>query len=118
MTAGTPRDTIFALSSGRPPAAIAIIRISGSDAHAAARAIAGDLPPPRAVAARELRDPASRELLDEALVVRFDRPSSATGEDSVELHCHGGRAVVASVLASLARQDGLREALPGEFTRR
>ncbi len=118
MTAGSPRDTIFALSSGRPPAAIAIIRISGFDAHAAARAIAGDLPPPRAVAVRELRDPASRELLDEALVVRFDRPSSATGEDSVELHCHGGRAVVASVLASLARQDGLREALPGEFTRR
>lgn len=118
MTAGDPRDTIFALSSGRPPAAIAIIRISGPGAHTAARTIAGELPPPRSVAVRELRDPESAELLDEALVLRFDGPASATGEDSVELHCHGGRAVVASVLASLGRRKGLREALPGEFTRR
>ena len=118
MTAGAPRDTIFALSSGRPPAAIAIIRISGPRAHAAAQAHAGELPGPRTVAVRELRDPESRELLDEALVVRFDGPNSATGEDIVELHCHGGRAVVASLLASLGRLEGLREALPGEFTRR
>jgi tRNA modification GTPase len=118
MTAGNPRDTIFALSSGRPPAAIAIIRISGSEAHEAARAIAGELPPPRTAAVRELRDPESGQLLDEALVVSFDGPGSATGEDSVELHCHGGRAVVAAVLASLAARAGLREALPGEFTRR
>ena len=118
MTAGPSRDTIFALSSGRPPAAIAIIRLSGPRAHEAARALAGDLPPPRTASVRELRDPESDLLLDEALVLRFDRPNSATGEDCVELHCHGGRAVVASLLASLGRQDGLREALPGEFTRR
>ena len=111
-------DTIFALSSGRPPAAIAVIRISGPDAHQAAGAIAGDLPPPRSAAVRELRHPGSGERLDEALVLRFDGPASASGEDSVEFHCHGGRAVVDAVLRALQEIDGLRVAEPGEFTRR
>jgi len=112
-------DTIFALSSGRPPAAISVIRISGPEAHAAGEALAGSpLPEARTAAVRELRDPSSRELLDEALVLRFDRPASSTGEDVVELHCHGGRAVVDAVLAALAGVDGLRAAEPGEFTRR
>lgn len=66
---------------------------------------------------RELRD-ADGTLLDEALILRFDGPGSSTGEDSVEFHCHGGRAVVAAVLGALGRIDGLREARPGEFTRR
>jgi tRNA modification GTPase len=111
-------DTIFALSSGRPPAAISVIRVSGPQAHAAGEALAGSLPEARTAAVRELRDPSSRELLDEALVLRFDRPASSTGEDVVELHCHGGRAVVDAVLAALAGVDGLRAAEPGEFTRR
>lgn len=110
-------DTIFALSSGRPPAAIAVIRISGPDAHRATERIAGPLPPARTAAVRELRHPASGELLDEALVLRFDGPASATGEDSVELQCHGGRAVVDAVLRALAALEGLRPAEPGEFTR-
>src|SRR6478752_1021547 len=112
-------DTIFALSSGRPPAAISVIRISGPEAHAAGEALAGSpLPEARTAAVRELRDPSSRELLDEALVLRFDRPASSTGQDVMELHCHGGRAVVDAVLAALAGVDGLRAAEPGEFTRR
>ena len=111
-------DTIFALSSGRPPAAVAVIRISGPVAHAAAKTIAGSLPEPRSAAVRELKDPASGERLDEALVLRFDAPHSATGEDVVEFQCHGGRAVVDVVLAALAACDGLRGAQPGEFTRR
>src|SRR6185369_16660044 len=111
-------DTIFALSSGRPPAAVSIIRVSGPEAHAAGQQIAGSLPDARMAAVRELRHPESGELLDEALVLRFDGPASSTGEDIVELHCHGGRAVVDSVLAALASVDGLREAVPGEFTRR
>jgi tRNA modification GTPase len=57
-------------------------------------------------------------LLDEAVILRFDSPASATGEDIVELQCHGGRAVVDAVLAALAAIDGLRPAVPGEFTRR
>jgi len=110
-------DTIFALSSGSPPAAISVIRISGSRAHTAGEMLAGNLPPARHAAVRELRG-AEGALLDEALVLRFDGPGSSTGEDLVELHCHGGRAVVASVLAALGAMEGLREALPGEFTRR
>jgi tRNA modification GTPase len=111
-------ETIFALSSGRPPAAVAIIRISGPDAHAAGVSLAGTLPSPRQAAVRALRHPEMGDVLDEALVLRFDAPRSATGEDSVELHCHGGRAVVDSLLQALAGIPGLRAAAPGEFTRR
>lgn len=110
-------DTIFALSSGSPPAAIAVIRVSGALAHRAGEALAGSLPSARQAAVRELRDQRGA-LLDEALVLRFDGPASSTGEDSVELHCHGGRAVVAAVLGALGAIDGLRQAEPGEFTRR
>ena len=113
-----PADTIFALSSGRPPAAISVIRVSGPHAHRAGVLLAGDLPGARQATVRELRDPGSGELLDEALMLRFDAPASSTGEDVVELHCHGGRAVVEAVLAALGRIDGLRQAQPGEFTRR
>lgn len=111
-------DTVFALSSGRPPAAISVIRISGPHAHAAGRRLAGVLPPARTAAVRKLIDPASGELLDEALLLRFDAPHSATGEDLVELQCHGGRAVVDALLRCLGDQPGLRAAEPGEFTRR
>jgi tRNA modification GTPase len=111
-------DTIFALSSGRPPAAIAVIRVSGPKAHEAGRLIAGSLPEARSAAVRELRHPKSGELLDEALVLRFDGPASSTGEDSVEFQGHGGRAVVDGLLDALAGIDGLRLAEPGEFTRR
>lgn len=109
--------TIFAVSSGRPPAAIAVLRISGTGAVDAARRLTRGLPPPRVAGLRGLRD-ASGRLLDRALVLVFPGPDSATGEDLVELHCHGGRAVVAAVGRALAAMDGLREALPGEFTRR
>lgn len=111
-------DTIFALSSGRPPAAIAIIRVSGSRAHEAAKLLAGALPETRTAAVRELRHPGTGELLDEALVLRFDGPASSTGEDVVEFQGHGGRAVVDALLSVLAGLDGLRLAGPGEFTRR
>jgi tRNA modification GTPase len=113
-----PADTIFALSSGRPPAAISVIRISGPAAHAVGMAIAGSLPEPRTASVRELRHPVSAELLDEALILRFDGPASSTGEDSVEFQCHGGRAVVDALLAALGGIAGARPAQPGEFTRR
>ncbi|HEY4070336.1 MAG TPA: tRNA uridine-5-carboxymethylaminomethyl(34) synthesis GTPase MnmE [Sphingomicrobium sp.] len=111
-------DTIFALSSGRPPAAISVIRVSGPHAHEAGRLIAGDLPEARTAAVRELRHPRSTDLLDEALVLRFDGPHSSTGEDIVEFQCHGGRAVVDGIVGALTSIDGLRLAGPGEFTRR
>jgi len=111
-------DTIFALSSGRPPAAISVIRVSGPGAHAVGARIAGPLPEPRTAMVRELRHPQSGDLLDQALVLRFDSRASSTGEDIVEFQCHGGRAVVDSLLSALAAIDGLRAAEPGEFTRR
>jgi tRNA modification GTPase len=111
-------DTIFALSSGRPPAAISVIRISGPRAHAAGERVAGALPEARSAAVRELRHPETGQLLDEALVLRFDSPASSTGEDVVELQCHGGRAVADAILGALGAIDGLRPAQPGEFTRR
>lgn len=113
-----PGETIYALSSGTPPAAIAIVRISGPAADKAVLALAGRLPEPRRASVAALRDPDGGEILDNALLLRFPGPDSATGEDLAELHLHGGRAVVAAVLSALARVEGLREARPGEFTRR
>jgi tRNA modification GTPase len=113
-----PTDTIYALSSGSPPAAIAVIRVSGLDADRALEALTGRLPEPRRASLAPLRHPATGELLDTALLLRFPGPASATGEDVAELHLHGGRSVVGAVLAALGAVEGLREAQPGEFTRR
>ncbi len=110
-------DTIFAVSSGQPPAAIAVIRVSGPAAFAAAERLGGPLPEPRRASLRTLKDGAGA-VLDSALLLRFPGPATATGEDLVELHCHGGRAVVAAVEAALAALPGIRRAEPGEFTRR
>lgn len=111
-------DTIYALSSGPPPAAIAIIRISGPEACLVLERLTGVRPEPRRASLRMLRD-ASGDILDHALTLWFPGPATATGEDLAELHLHGGRAVVDAVLSALpALGHGLRLAEPGEFTRR
>jgi len=110
-------DTIFALSSGAPPAAIAVVRISGPLAGDALRALAGRSLPPRRAVAATLRDQAGA-VLDRVLALWLPGPTTATGEDTAELHCHGGRAVVRAVEQALAALPGLRPAQPGEFTRR
>ncbi len=110
-------DTIFALSSGAPPAAIGVIRVSGPQAAAALSALAGRSLPPRRAVAVSLRG-ADGRLLDRALALWLPGPQTATGEDTLELHCHGGRAVLAAVEQALAVVPGLRAAQPGEFTRR
>lgn len=112
------RDTIFALSSGRPPAAIAVVRISGPRARTALERMVGRVPQPRRASLALLRDPVTGEMVDEGLALWFPAPNSETGEDMVELHVHGGRAVIAAVLAALAKLAGLRPAEAGEFTRR
>lgn len=113
-----PRDqTIFALSSGRPPSAIAIVRVSGSQAGVALRQLARKIPAPRMATRALLRD-ARGKSIDDAVVLWFPGPASATGEDVAEFHVHGGRAVLASLFASLSALDNLRAAEPGEFTRR
>ncbi|MEZ5773433.1 MAG: tRNA uridine-5-carboxymethylaminomethyl(34) synthesis GTPase MnmE, partial [Hyphomicrobiaceae bacterium] len=113
-----PQTTIFALSSGQPPAGIAIVRLSGPAAFGAAAALGCGTLTPRLARRVRLRHPRSAEPLDEALALGFPAPASFTGEDVVELHLHGGRAVVAAVLAALAELEGLRLAEPGAFARR
>ena len=110
-------DTIFALSSGAPPAAIGVVRISGPAARTALEVLAGRLPPPRHAALARLRG-RDGMVLDEALALWLPGPGTETGEDVAELQCHGGRAVIAAVELELAALPGFRRALPGEFTRR
>lgn len=110
-------DTIFACSSGMPPAAIAVIRISGPQAGDALVALGGQLPVERRASLMVLRDGAGAEL-DRALVLWFPGTRTATGEDLAEIHCHGGRAVIAALEHALAALPGLRRAEAGEFTRR
>jgi tRNA modification GTPase len=114
-----PREqTIFALASGRPPTAIAIVRVSGPQAGTALERLAGRLPAPRMAARALLRD-ADRQPLDDAVVLWFPGPASATGEDVAEFHVHGGRAVLAALFAALSAVDSdMRPAEAGEFTRR
>jgi tRNA modification GTPase len=109
-------DTIFALSSGQPPAAIAIVRVSGPAAASSLETLCGTRIEPRRPYLRTLRH--KGEELDRALVLFFDGPGTATGEDLVEFHLHGGRAVVGAVLKALSQLPALRAAEPGEFTRR
>jgi tRNA modification GTPase len=110
-------QTIFALSSGRPPSAIAVIRVSGPQAGLVLTRLAGKAVEPRKATRTLLRD-ADAKPIDDAVVLWFPGPASATGEDVAELHVHGGRAVVASVFAALSALETLRPAEPGEFTRR
>jgi tRNA modification GTPase len=110
-------DTIFALSTGAPPAAIAVVRVSGPAAGAVLKRLAGSVPVPRVATFARISD-GEGETLDRGLVLWLPGPGSSTGEDVAELHLHGGRAVVAGVLETLARLPGLRPAEPGEFTRR
>ncbi len=112
-----PRHTIYALSSGRPPAAIAVVRISGAAAGEALKTVIGKIPEPRTATLGRVRG-INGEIIDEALILWFPAPHSETGEDVAELQLHGGRAVVASVFAVLSRVPGLRPAEAGEFTRR
>ncbi|MEM6439016.1 MAG: tRNA uridine-5-carboxymethylaminomethyl(34) synthesis GTPase MnmE [Pseudomonadota bacterium] len=112
------RDTIFAPVTAPGRAAVAIVRVSGPRSDEVLRALIGDLPEPRRAALRQVRDPASGEVLDEALVLRFSEGRSFTGETSFELQGHGGRAAVEAVLRVLSARPGLRLAEPGEFTRR
>ncbi len=109
-------DTIFAPATAAGRAAVAVVRLSGPKTAAAVRALAGRLPAARRASLRRLMD-AEGAPIDEALVLWFPAPGSYTGEDSAELHVHGGPAVVGALLGALAAQ-GLRLAEPGEFTRR
>ncbi|WP_138466267.1 tRNA uridine-5-carboxymethylaminomethyl(34) synthesis GTPase MnmE [Poseidonocella sp. HB161398] len=110
-------DTIYALASGQGKAGVAVLRLSGPDAHQACLALAGRLPPLRQMSLATLRDRRG-ETLDQALVVLFPDRQSFTGEPVTELHLHGSPAVVSAVMREIAEQGLARLAEPGEFTRR
>jgi tRNA modification GTPase len=110
-------QTIFALSSGRVPSAIALVRVSGSEAASVLRSLAGELPSPRMASRRLLRD-SQGQPIDDSVVLWFPGPASATGEDVAEFHVHGGRAVLAALFAALGSFENVRAAEAGEFTRR
>lgn len=113
-----PRDqTIFALSSGRPPSALAVVRVSGPSASLVLTALAGKLPAPRQASRRLLHDGVGQPI-DDSVVLWFPGPASATGEDVAEFHVHGGRAVLAALFAAISVIPNMRAAEPGEFTRR
>lgn len=109
-------DTVYALASARGKAGLAVVRLSGPAAWAAAEALTGPLPAPRMAGLRRLVW--RGEMIDEVLVLAFAPGASFTGEAVAEVHCHGSPAVVSAVLRALAAQPGLRLAEPGEFTRR
>ncbi|MCE2760035.1 MAG: tRNA uridine-5-carboxymethylaminomethyl(34) synthesis GTPase MnmE [Acetobacteraceae bacterium] len=109
-------DTIYALATGAAAGAVAVLRLSGPGTAEAVRRLAGGLPPPRHASLRRLRAP-DGETLDHSLVLWFPGPASYTGEDAAELHLHGGRSIIAGAIDALA-VAGLRQAEPGEFTRR
>ncbi|RWO83034.1 MAG: tRNA uridine-5-carboxymethylaminomethyl(34) synthesis GTPase MnmE [Mesorhizobium sp.] len=110
-------NSIVALSSGRLPAGVAVIRISGPQSRFVVETIAGPKVKNRVAAYRQFRAP-DGSVLDNGLAVFFAGPNSFTGEDVAEFHVHGGRAVVAKMLEVIAGFDGVRHAEPGEFTRR
>ncbi|BAB51130.1 tRNA uridine-5-carboxymethylaminomethyl(34) synthesis GTPase MnmE [Mesorhizobium japonicum] len=110
-------DSIVALSSGRLPAGVAVLRISGPQTRFVVETIAGGMVKDRVAVLRRFKAP-DGTVLDSGLVIFFPGPASFTGEDVAEFHVHGGRAVVARMLEIISGFDGVRHAEPGEFTRR
>jgi tRNA modification GTPase len=115
---GQAVDTIFALSTARGRAGVAVVRVSGPAARPAIVALAGRVPSPRKARLALLTDPQGGEEIDRALVLWFPGPASFTGEDIAEFHVHGGPAVIGALLAALGRLENCRLAEAGEFSRR
>lgn len=113
----TSANSIFALSSGRLPSGVAIVRLSGPHVRHVLTTVFGSVPAARMASFGPLKD-VNGNVLDRALAMFFPAPNSFTGEDVAEFHLHGGRAVVASVLNTLSGIDGLTHAEAGEFTKR
>ncbi|WP_340691467.1 tRNA uridine-5-carboxymethylaminomethyl(34) synthesis GTPase MnmE [Hyphomonas sp.] len=112
------RDTICALASGAPPAAIAILRLSGPMVRQLAEQhLDSGIPAPRHATLTDMRDERGR-LVDRGLAVFMPGPGSYTGEDTLELYLHGGAAVIEHALGAMTSHEGVRIAEPGEYTRR
>ena len=110
--------TIYALSSGPGISGIAIIRISGPNASKAITLLTGQpVPPPRMATLRKINSINTSELIDEGIIIWFPGPQSYTGEDMVEIHIHGGKAIVLALQNEISKIENFRLAEPGEFTK-
>ncbi|MEP0943953.1 MAG: tRNA uridine-5-carboxymethylaminomethyl(34) synthesis GTPase MnmE [Rhizobiaceae bacterium] len=111
-------NTIYALSSGSVPSGVAIVRLSGPNSFDIVNRLVGQLPDVGCASLQNIRRPKDGELLDQAVVIRFEGPHSFTGEDVVELHCHGSRPVLNALFDVLDGFKECRQAEAGEFSRR
>jgi tRNA modification GTPase len=118
MSRGSQTDTIFAQSTAPGKAGVAVVRVSGPAALCCVRTLTGRDLQPRQATLRTIRDPISGDVIDRGLALWFPGPASFTGEDVVEFHVHGGRAVLAGLLNALSQVSDMRLAEPGEFVRR
>lgn len=114
----TTHDTIFALATAPIKSGVAVLRISGPGATGALTMLGATIPTPRVATLAKLHHPHSGALIDSALILRFIAPHSFTGEDTIELHTHGSRAIISELLALLGTTKGFRMAEAGEFSRR
>ncbi len=110
--------TIYALSSGPGISGVAVIRISGEKTKDVIKQITGrKLPKPRMASLNKIIEIKTKELIDEGIVIWFPGPNSYTGEDMAEIHVHGSRAVIKSILDNISKINSCRLAEPGEFTK-
>ena len=110
--------TIYALSSGPGVSGVAIIRVSGANASNIIKLLTSkEIPKPRMATLRKINNINTSELIDEGIIIWFPGPESYTGEDMVEIHVHGGKAVVLAVQNELSKIENCRLAEPGEFTK-
>ena len=110
--------TIYALSSGPGISGVAVIRVSGEKTKEVIKKITGrKLPKPRMACLNKIIEIKTKELIDEGIVIWFPGPNSYTGEDMAEIHVHGSRAVIKSILDNLSKINSCRLAEPGEFTK-
>ena len=110
--------TIYALSTGPGISGIAIIRVSGEDTKKVIELLTGDThPQPRVATLRKINKINTSELIDEGIILWFPGPESYTGEDMVEFHMHGSKAVIDSLHTSISKVENCRLAEPGEFTK-
>ena len=110
--------TIYALSSGPGLSGVAVIRVSGPETKKVLKNITFlPLPEPKFASLRKFKDPETKDLVDEGILLWFPGPQSYTGEDMAELHVHGSKAVIDAIHKSISKIDGCRLADPGEFTK-
>ena len=111
--------TIFSLSSGPGISGLAVIRISGPECkQIASKMVSGDFPEARVATLRKINKINANELIDEGIILWFPGPESYTGEDILEFHVHGSRAVINAIQSSISQIKNCRFAEPGEFTKK